>query len=388
MGCRIALLIFLFCLNLSGEEISSPTGKNSRTPYLINFADRLYMTWIEELSDGHSLKLAIYDGKSWSQPSVIISSPELFVNWADFPSLVLLKNGMLAAQWLQKSGEGKYSYDVMISTSSDNGKTWTSPVHPYRDQTKGEHGFVSLIPGSGGFEAIWLDSRKFDQQNEHSMKNEMQLMTATWSNGKFQPESVLDSRVCDCCQTDAAVVDGIPIAVYRDRSDSEVRDISVVRRNAGQWSQPKTLNRDNWKIAACPVNGPAISAAGNKVVVSWFTAAQDKPRVFAMFSSDGGKSFGKRIQVDSGNPVGRVDALWLEDGNALISWLENKDGNGADIMARRVKPDGAQSPVVIAASSAARASGFPRIAAWGKGAVIAWTHVGETGTTIKLAMIQ
>lgn len=388
MGRRIALLIFLFCLNLSAEEISSPTGKNSSTPYLINFADRLYMTWIEELSDGHALKLAIYDGKSWSQPSVIISSPELFVNWADFPSVVLLKNGMLAAQWLQKSGEGKYSYDVMISTSSDNGKTWTSPVHPYQDQTKGEHGFVSLIPGSGGFEAIWLDSRKFDQQNEHSMKNEMQLMTATWSNGKFQPESVLDSRVCDCCQTDAAVVDGIPIAVYRDRSDSEVRDISVVRRNAGQWSQPKTLNRDNWKIAACPVNGPAISAAGNKVVVSWFTAAQDKPRVFAMFSSDGGKSFGKRIQVDSGNPVGRVDALWLEDGNALISWLENKDGNGADIMARRVKPDGAQSPVVIAASSAARASGFPRIAAWGKGAVIAWTHVGETGTTIKLAMIQ
>ncbi|MCI0441957.1 glycoside hydrolase, partial [bacterium] len=80
------------------------------------------MTWLEEASEGHAVKLAIYDGKSWSKPSTIISSNKLFVNWADFPSLVVLKNGTLAAQWLQKSGDGEYAYDVMISTSSDNGK--------------------------------------------------------------------------------------------------------------------------------------------------------------------------------------------------------------------------------------------------------------------------
>jgi hypothetical protein len=176
--------------------------------------------------------------------------------------------------------------------------------------------------------------------------------------------------------------------VYRDRSVSEVRDIYFVRNDGNQWSQPKVLHQDNWKIAACPVNGPAISAAGNKVAVAWFTAAQDKPRVYAIFSLDGGKSFGKAIQVDNGNPVGRVDVQWLEDGNALVSWLENKKGSGADIMIRRVRPEGAQAPVVVASSSAARASGFPRMAAWGKGAIIAWTHVGENDTTIKLTTLK
>ncbi|MCI0612259.1 glycoside hydrolase [bacterium] len=346
------------------------------------------MTWLEEASEGHAVKLAIYDGKSWSKPSTIISSNKLFVNWADFPSLVVLKNGTLAAQWLQKSGDGKYAYDVMISTSSDNGKKWSSPVRPYRDETKGEHGFVSLIPNSESFEIIWLDSRKFELKNDHSMKNEMQLMTSVYSNGSFQSENVLDARVCDCCQTDAAVVNGDPVVVYRDRSSSEVRDISLVRRDGNQWSQPMVLHQDNWKIAACPVNGPAISASGKNVVVAWFTAAQDKPRVYAIFSSDGGKSFGRPIQIDTGNPVGRVDVQWLSDRNALVSWLENKEGSGAAIMVRRVKPEGAQTPVVIAPSSAARASGFPRMAAWGDGAVIAWTHVGENTTTINLSKVE
>ncbi len=385
------ILLFLgFSLDASADvqAISSPSGAGSRTPYLISSATRLYMTWLEEKSDSQALKFATYDGRSWSKPSTIVSGVPFFVNWADFPSLLVLKNGMLAAHWLQKSGEGKYSYDVMISVSSNNGKTWTSPVRPHRDGIQGEHGFVSLIPSTSGFEAIWLDSRRFDQTDEHSMKNEMQLMTAVYSNGAFLPETVLDSRVCDCCQTSAAVANGNPIVLYRGRSSSEVRDIYYIRREGNQWSKPKVLYSDNWKIAACPVNGPAVAAQGNKVVATWFTAAGDKPRVYAIFSSDGGRTFGKPVQIDGGNPTGRVDVKLIEDGSALISWLENKGGKGTDIMIRRVKPEGALSPVVIAPSTIARASGFPRIAAWNKGAIIAWTHIGENTSTIKLAQIQ
>ena len=39
----------------------------------------------------------------------------------------------------------------------------------------------------------------------------------------------LDGRVCDCCQTTAAITNDGPVVVYRDRSDDEVRDMSIVR---------------------------------------------------------------------------------------------------------------------------------------------------------------
>ena len=38
----------------------------------------------------------------------------------------------------------------------------------------------------------------------------------------------LDPKVCDCCQTAAAVTDDGPVVVYRNRSDQELRDISAI----------------------------------------------------------------------------------------------------------------------------------------------------------------
>jgi hypothetical protein len=45
------------------------------------------------------------------------------------------------------------------------------------------------------------------------------------------------------------------------------------------------VHSDNWKIDACPVNGPAIAATGRRVAVAWFTAANDTARVKLAFSS-------------------------------------------------------------------------------------------------------
>ena len=46
-----------------------------------------------------------------------------------------------------------------------------------------------------------------------------------------------------------------PVVVYRDRSEQEIRDISIVRLHDGKWSQPSSVFEDNWKINGCPVNG-------------------------------------------------------------------------------------------------------------------------------------
>jgi hypothetical protein len=46
-------------------------------------------------------------------------------------------------------------------------------------------------------------------------------------------EALLDGRVCECCQTSSASTpDGMAV-VYRDRSEKEVRDISIALRMTG-----------------------------------------------------------------------------------------------------------------------------------------------------------
>lgn len=111
-------------------------------------------------------------------------------------------------------------------------------------------------------------------------------------------EAELDNRVCECCQTSAAVTSDGPIALYRDRSQSEVRDIYIVRQVNGSWSAPQAVHADNWQINGCPVNGPSVAAAGRCVVVAWFTSVGDTPRVKVAFSEDAVASFNEPIQID------------------------------------------------------------------------------------------
>jgi hypothetical protein len=319
-------------------------------------------------------------GGAWSEPQTIANGRGWFVNWADFPSVAALPDGTLFAHWLAKSGSGTYAYDVRVTASRDAGKSWSEPVVPHRDGTQTEHGFVSMTPWNAQtMGLVWLDGRKTaGASHEGHGQAEMSLVHSTVdSHGQLGPETVLDQRVCDCCQTDAALAEGATVVVYRDRSEAEVRDMSVVRFAGGRWSEPRLLARDGWEINGCPVNGPAVAAAGPQVAVAWFTAASEKSRVNVAFSPDSARTFGTPIVVDDGRPLGRVDVVFLAKGAALVSWLEQAP-EGTELRVRRVSPDGTRGEALtVADSSAARSSGFPRMVESGGEVVLAWRDAAE-----------
>jgi len=169
-----------------------------------------------------------------------------------------------------------------------------------------------------------------------------------------------------------------PVAVYRDRSteQNEVRDISIVRLLGQRWTDPRSVAHDRWELSGCPVNGPAIVARGRQVVVAWYTGAGDSPRVKLAFSQDAGESFARPLTIDDGNPIGRVDLLMLEDGSALVCWLEKVSGGGS-LRLRRVEPSGTMEQALhIAPSGTARSNGFPKMVRHGKNVLFAWTATG------------
>jgi hypothetical protein len=200
-------------------------------------------------------------------------------------------------------------------------------------------------------------------------------------------EGPVDLRVCECCPTAAAVTAEGPIVAYRDRSPSEIRDIYVSRFVAGKWSEPLPVHRDNWQIAACPVNGPALSARGSAVALAWFTAKGDEGHTYVAFSNDSGKSFGNPIKLDDASALGRVDVALLDDGSVAATWIEFADGK-AQFRMRRVKASGERSnAMTVAGLSANRASGYPRMAQSGNELIFAWTDSG-TPTKVLTARVE
>jgi len=235
-------------LKLTTLALSSPAAAHSSHSRTILGADgRLYLSWVEGNSKtGFALRFSVLGDSGWSKARTISTGRNWFVNWADFPSIAVLRDGTLAAHWLERMGSGTYHYGVRIACSTDGGESWKPPFWLHTDRTPTEHGFVSIVPWKADrFLAVWLDGRAYP-----TLKTMQARAVQFGSTGPLGKETLLDDRVCECCSTSTARLDdGSAVAVFRDRNKGEIRDILITRLGANRkWSKPRRVHADNWKM--------------------------------------------------------------------------------------------------------------------------------------------
>ncbi len=326
-----------------------------------------WLTWLERTGQDTALRFATFDaaGKQWSAARTIAHGPDWFVNWADFPAVTVGAQGRATAVWFVNNpapatgtslGDGHDhhgpGYRAFHSRTTDAGQTWTPPAALTHESDSVE--FVSLATlADGRVLAAWLDGRAKKKGGKAQ-----QLFARIV--GERGPDLLVDDSVCDCCQTAlTAFPDGTALLTYRGRGDEEVRDIRVTRFRGGEWDEPRTLNSDDWRINACPVNGPQLASDGGRVAVAWFTAADNDPRVLASFSPDAGARFLMPLRINETKPAGRVATVLLHDGAFLVTWVDV----AGTLWLRRITPDFTTTePIALTAAGTAKIKGFPRLA--------------------------
>lgn len=371
-------------------SIKNPSSENSHLPRLYSNGTELYMSWVTGKGKTDYLNYSKFNGKNWTAQETITKGDDWFINWADYP-VISESNGSILTTYLKKSDTATYAYDIMFNLYSAETKTWKKNLLLHSDRTKTEHGFVSAIPSSNGFEVAWLDGRNTasgnGDHNSHSAGGAMTLRSASITpNGEVINEVQLDNRVCDCCQTSIASSVNGTIVAYRDRSEVEVRDISIVRKaNPGHLEASiEAFSNDNWKIAGCPVNGPAIDAFDTSFGLAWFTAAGGEGKVKVSFL---GRDVEKTIRIDNGNATGRVAIKMISKTEALVLWMEPR-GDKEVIALAKVDTSGKKvSQVIISKTSPERASGFPQLEVMEGVAYIAWTETAASEKTVKTATV-
>ena len=382
------------------SDLKSPVGSGGEPNLFVSEQGEVYLSWVEYVNDTtDALMFSKIENDAWAAPIEIARGSDWFVNWADFPSLVVYKNNdqHMAAHWLQKRAAGTYDYDVHIAQSKDGGKTWSESFIIHTDGVAAEHGFVTMLPQDDGkIFAAWLDGRFTKVEGEetthdshddhgHGGGGAMTLRTATFDiDGKLSDEKELDHRICDCCQTAAVVTPTKSLVAYRDRSVDEIRDISFVQKTNEGWSSPSLVHADNWKIAGCPVNGPALANHNNEIAIAWFTAAEEKPKVNVSFYNNEITSFEKPIRIDEGNPLGRV-GIELFDDFAMVSWLEQVGENAEIKLAQIFSNEEKSKTITLSKSSTSRRSGFPQIEKTEDQLIFAWTVSDEKKSTVHTA---
>ena len=384
MKIQISFLLIFILLSCSSPEINKPPfWEGSRYPHLTQTEKGgLLVSWFEPVdSTTFGLYFSEFTQSEWSEKSLIYSSKDFFINWADFPSIFEVNENTVVVHWPEMSAEGTYDYDVRISYSRDRGKTWEKPIIPHRDGKHAEHGFVSFYKNEKqDLGLVWLDGRHMAGGQGHGSAGDMNLYTSTFDSDFNQGEdSSIDAMVCECCPTSAVQLGDVTLVAYRDRAESEVRNINILRRVNGEWEIPYAVHDDNWKIPGCPVNGPKLAEKDGKVAIAWFTAPDGDAQINVAFSNDLGKSFSTPIRVDNGQPQGRVDLQWIDGKSIIASWLEAKEENSS-IVYRKIDIQGEISGIsFVETLDGGRGIGYPQMEIVDNQILFLWTDpIGET----------
>lgn len=383
-GAGLFLLRHHHVAPITAAAADNPAGAQARLPRFSRMADGgLLMSWVEPAgaNDVHVLKFSILKDGKWSPPGEAARGERWFVNWSDFPSVVAIDEKFWVAHWLvSQAGGDTYDYDIAMAYSLDAGMNWRGAGPPHRDGMAAEHGFAALFPTGGEAGVVWLDGREYFEEKDraqHPGKSGNFALRYTTLNreGRFSEERVVDANTCTCCWPAVAVSGERVTAAWRGRTDEEIRDNRVAMMQGGAWSSPMPLGAEGWKIAGCPVNGPALAAHGDQVAAAWFTAEGDRPRVRAAFSLDGGRHFGTPAEIDDTAPLGRIGLVWRDSTTAVVSWMTagNAQTRQSSIALRTLRPDGRLGPVVrVVNVGAGRDTGVPQMTAVAEGLLLAW----------------
>lgn len=350
---KFALLLLLIASSALAADVPF---SNASVPSLASDGDGGF---VASFIDGKSLKIARYRSGKWSEAKTVVTADNLMVNKYDTP-VIAARGNTIVASWITKNAP--HGSAVYVARSADGGATWTKGQSPHPAMAS-EFGFPAVaLASDGSADLIWLDGRGLEGGMEGH--GDMQLHHAKLTKGgQLTDEERVDARVCDCCGLSLAQTGDALIAVYRDRSGEEVRDIAAMRRGVKGWSDAQRVAADGWTIKGCPVNGPQVDARGNDVAVAWFTAAE-KPAVKVAFSRDGGATFAAPVVLDDTKPAGRVDVALTSKGDALVSWVD-----GDDAVVQRVTRDGASGEP----RRLGKATGFPRLAVSKENAAVIWS---------------
>ena len=328
--------------------------------------DGAILSWMEKQEKTSTLLYSAFKIDEWDAPKTAVTDDKMFVNWADLPAVLATGGDSFLTFWLSYTADAPYAYQLLTANSEDDGESWSEPLVAHTDGTPTEHGFVSTYADDQGTGLIWLDGRNTPDKG-------MTLRGAVLSGtGDRQNEALIDEMVCDCCKTDIAVAESGPIAVYRNRTEDEVRDIYVSRNIDGQWQEGFSLSDDGWVISGCPVNGPAIVAADKRVVVAWFTAANNQPIVKVATSRNSGKTFSEPLEIASKNVSGHVAIAMIDRNTFAVSWLQKNRKGTYEVNLRGLSFDGRMGRVETVGKTAV-ARTFPQMVRVRDELVFAWT---------------
>ena len=313
------------------------------------------------------------------------------------PPRVVMKDGAMTIVWVSK--RDKVS-GIRAARSSDGGRTFSPARTISPEGVTGARGWESAaIDDAGVVHAAWLDGRHAQpspppaapagQASSPAAKHvhgamRQDIVHAMWRDGEAIVETPVADNVCFCCKTGVAARGGDVFVVWRHLFPGGVRDIAIARSADGgrTFGAPVRVSADEWKIDACPDDGPALAIDGTGAIhVAWPTLLQEgaSPHmaIFEAVSHDGGATFSPRARVDASATGASHPRIAVSAAGARAIVWDEVAAEGRRVMYRA---GGAAVPFAEGGSAS-----YPAIVSAPDGFVVAWTEQAAGRSIVRVA---
>ncbi|MCY7359211.1 MAG: glycoside hydrolase [Rudanella sp.] len=335
-------ILFALSLTTGAAVQAQPIGSDTTIAYTMPLLAKtptgaVMLTWTEKDAKGDgAFCMAQSDdkGKTFSPKQIVYAGSGVSGSRLMRPKVMFKKDGSMVAVFSNRADvDGKRTLQVMATSSTDKGMTWSAPKPVDSDLTPCVRGFFDavMLPNDELAVAYLKDvagSTKHEERN---------LRLVLTKNGVFQPERIIDEVVCDCCNVSLLVDANDALQVYYRDNNDDVRDMANMTStdNGLTFSRPQILFTDNWKIAGCPHSGAASTTYGKSNLITWFSGTEADKGI-RLVTQDG-----KRL-VLANDPTARNGYVATQNQKAVFLW-DQTNGNSPQIAYRTINGDKASA---------------------------------------------
>jgi hypothetical protein len=310
---------------------------------------------------------------------------------------------------------------IRLAESTDAGRTFAAPIDLSGRDAPGIRGWAALAAGAdGAWYAAWLDGRAEAAKKAAATPTPAASGAPAAAGGHHLPggatgsgplqevfyrvvggaaaqasEALGATGVCFCCKT-AILGPGAAAAgklgaremvlAWRHIFPNSERDIamSVLDPATARPGRMIRVSQDQWRIQACPDDGPGLAASGTGTIhVVWPTLAE-KPApdagpekaIYHARTADG-RTFTPRRRLDRpGSGAAHPVVAALPSGSGAVALWDEVAGGVRRIVAQPIREPA--EPRVLGPGT------YPAVAALGDGFVAAWTAGSGDAAVIRV----
>jgi hypothetical protein len=307
------------------------------------------------------------------------------------PLLLEGTRGKFYAVWLGSRDSGKRGSVIRVARSDDFLRSFGPPVELGAAQGRGPGPafFDATVAPDGTLIVAWLG-----EGSEETLPGSSHVLVSSSSDQgrSFTPPVAAASDVCPCCRPGlAADGQGRWFLAWRNMNEEDVRDLVVATSSdaGARWSSAMTLPGPRWQIDGCPHSGPSLAVLAGELFVTWYTEATGQSRLFWSKSSDGGMNFSSAADIagdvlDPNHPrLAEIDGRLFVVFQGRDPVAEGSWGSSRPFI-RAIGPGEDSLPVAVPHGEGS--ASYPVLSGLGAGrVVVAWTDSGVAGSTVLAA---